>query len=72
VAPNQRLSQVELGPHDARAVALEFCPGGTLLAELLAFSDEAPNLGLEALDVRLVLPQADSHRKRYRHQGHAG
>ena len=61
MAPNQRLSEVELGPHDARAVALEFHPFRTLLAELLAFADEAPNLGLEALDVWLVLPQADSH-----------
>jgi hypothetical protein len=72
VAPNQRLCQVELCPDDARAVALELRPGCTMLAEPLALADEATDLGLEALDVTLVLPQADSHTERYRHHGHAG
>jgi hypothetical protein len=72
VAPNQRLCQVELCADDARAVALELGPGCTLLPKPLALADEATDLGLEALDVTLVLPQADSHTERYRHQGHAG
>jgi hypothetical protein len=67
MATDERAAEIELRPHELRAVALELDAAGAEVAEPLPLADEVTDLGLERLDIAHVLPQADVHRWMYRH-----